>query len=142
MKKIPVLLVTAAGSRALESLLKNHDDFLLLETIRLNDTEKVATQKNKYYDLLVLIDIIGLEIRPVVITSLILRNRGEQVFITCSDDFGDLCEVTKDIHKFIAEESPKGLIRTEIIITNHALSLLGDINPIIKEFERDYLNLP
>jgi len=140
MKKIPVVLMTDSPVNDLESNIQNHEDFLLLETISTNEIDKISIHKKKYYDLLVLIDTIDMEIRVAVITSLLLRNHGEQVFITCSEDFLDLCEVTRDIHKFIAEEAPKGPIRTEIIITEHAQNILGDIKLIVEEFERNYLH--
>lgn len=139
MKKIPVVLIKNSPVQDLEKSIKNHDDFLLLETFSTNEIDKVSVHKKKYYDLLVLMDANGMEIRIAVITGLLLRNHGEQVFITCSDDYSDLCEVTRDIHKFITEEAPKGPIRTEIIITEHAQTILGDVRPIVEDFERDYL---
>jgi len=140
MHNIPIVLISASTLSSLQQEIEKHQDFRLITVIKPQETSEIPKLKGTYKDFLIVTDVEGIDTQTAVVQNILLRNVGYQVFLSCNKDYTDLCQVTTDIYKFMVEQKGKGSIRTEIIITEHALEILGDVKSIVEEFERKFLN--
>jgi hypothetical protein len=74
----------------------------------------------------------------VVVAGLFLRNAGRTVVV------GDLSalptELVRQLHEFsVTEKSAGRSIRTELLLTEEAMKLFGDIGDVVGYFEREFL---
>ncbi len=83
-----------------------------------------------------IINIEDANVEWVVFSGLFLRNAGYQVFISECKDYDDLVVVIFDINKGLLRDNT---LQTELLVTDNALSKLGNIQPIIKRFEAEFL---
>jgi hypothetical protein len=136
-KKIPIILLQGENLELNTKLLKEKN-IRLVSIFDISDIDKVPTPTTAVPDFLTVINIDGVDKRKVVIGAMILRNAGHQVFLTSSIDYNDLLTLLADVYDPISVmEDKTSLFRTEILITEVAIRVLGDISLIVKEFENN-----
>lgn len=132
---ISVILIQDSPYSKLRENLENNSHINLISvsgTDRLTHVRAVTSVPEKF----VVINLDAVERKATVETGLLLRNKGYQVFISCDVDFSDLIEIMTDTYEYIKGKMNQGSpIQTELIVTEHALTILGDITSIIEGFE-------
>jgi len=141
MENHKIQIVLAHGeNKDLESLLLQESQVHIVATYDISETENIPNPQLAIPDFLVVMNIDDVDKRKAVIKALVLRNNGHQVFLTSSRDFDDLLRLLSDINYSLMKIADKTLpFRTEILITDIATRVLGDISLIVKDFE-NHLN--
>lgn len=137
---IPIILVQDTNDSILQTQLSSDTIINIVEVVTPKNIGSISSPIQSVPDVLLVINIDQLDNETAVITGLKLRNSGHQVIMCTKNDYDDLIEVMRDIFSYMSGLSDKvSPFRTELIITNHALKLLGDISSIVKNFEEGEL---
>jgi hypothetical protein len=138
LDRIPIIILGKTKSGKIAELFLANPDFEVLRCIIPGEIKTIGIDKQNKPDLLVIVDIDRLPIQPNVTTSLLLRNAGFQVFLSCDKDYSELIEVIKEIHKFIKDQIEKNeKYRPEVILTHETRKRMGNIQSFIDGFEED-----
>ncbi len=140
MPNTKIKIILAQGkNKDLEAFLFAHPQINLDKTYDIDDIERIPTPRFAVPDFLVVINIDEVEKVKTVTTALTLRNHGHQVFISCFRDANDLITLLTDVHNsFSNTEDKTSPFRTEILITDSATQVLGNISLIVKDFENKH----
>jgi hypothetical protein len=87
---------------------------------------------------LAIIDMRGGTRHDVIVSALLLRNRGTAV-VVC--DLGHVPhDLVRNVLDFVeAAQSEKRQVRPEVLLTEDAMGFLGDIADVVRYFEREFL---
>jgi hypothetical protein len=137
---IPVVLVQNVLESELQKKLETSAVINLLDVLTSDEYKTIPRPKHSVPDVLIVINAEVVDREAVVTTGLLLRNTGHQVFVATSVDFEDLLEIATDVSDHIKGIADKDIpFQAEIMVTEHAMEILGDITPIVKYFEAEFL---
>jgi len=133
--KIKIVLVQG-DNKSLETLLLNSAQIYLSATYGIDEVENIPAPRFAVPDFFIVINIDDVDKRQAVISALILRNNGHQVFLSSSHDADDLLTLLSDVYSSLMKiEDKTSPYRTEIMVTEVTTRVLGDISLIVKDFE-------
>lgn len=138
--RLPVVLVQATSESELAERLKTNRDIELVDVFGPDQYSQIPRPSHSVPELLLVINAKGMQREVAVTVGLLMRNAGHQVFITTHDDYEDLLELMGDVHRYTSNLEDKDVpFRTELLVTEHAIEVLGDVSSIIDRFEREFL---
>jgi len=137
---IPIILVQDTNNSILKIHLLSTAKINIVEVVKLENIESISPPAQSVPDILIVINFDQLDRETAVFAGLQLRNAGHQVIISTENDFDELVEVITDIFSYTSGLSDKASpFRTELLVTEYAMHLFGDISLIVKKFEEKYL---
>ena len=138
---IPTILIQDVLQSDLQQELETVDLCDLIQTVASDEWRDVARLGPSFHGPLVVINADGVPRETAVITGLLLRNLGYQVFVATVADWADLLEIMTDVFDHTTDAADKEApLRTEVIVTEHAMEILGDIKPIVEHFEMEFMS--
>lgn len=137
---IPIILIQNTIESDLQQKLETSGVINLLDVLTTGEHTTIPKPEFPVPDVFIVVNIDTMDRGMAVTTGLLLRNAGHQVFTTTSADYEDLLEIMTDAYKHVGSIADKAApFRTEIIVTRYAMEVLGDVTPIVKYFEAEFL---
>jgi zinc D-Ala-D-Ala dipeptidase len=137
---IDVILVQDSTESSLKLQLESGQALSIMATYTTNQIKAIPQPAGPIPEVLIVINAESMNRDAAVMSGLILRNVGHQVFITTPQDYDDLEDLIADTFAFLdGLEDRISPIRTEVLVTEHAMELLGDISATVECFEREFL---
>jgi hypothetical protein len=133
---IPVILVEDIPESALARQLRTSANINLHEVIETSKCCQLLKPRRGVPEMLVVINADSASSETAVTTGLSLRNAGYQVFISTHADWKDLLEIMSDVYNHIQGLEKESPYQTELLVTDHAMELLGDVPSIVDRFEK------
>jgi len=137
---IPIILIQNTIESDLQQKLETSEVINLLDVLTTDEYRTIPKPEFPVPDVFMVINVDTMDRGTAVITSLLLRNVGHQVFVTTSADYEDLLEILTDAYQHVGSIVDKATpFRTEIIVAEYAMEVLGDVTAILKYFEAEFL---
>ena len=138
--RISVILMQDASESKLRKQLETNPVIEVVDVCAPDQWNQIPGPGLSVPEVFVVVNADAVANRVAVVTGLLLRNVGHQVFISSQVDCDDLLELMRDAHEFISNiEDKEAPFRTEVLITDHAIEILGDVSSTIDYFEREFL---